>query len=178
VKRGGYGATAAIVLGLAISGCGSGAGGADNTMAAAASPATVAKAEANCERLRRQVIRLGRRSFAGAPVPVETTARIVRPSLVLLEGFARRQQLLAKSSGDPALLLYARLFEPIFVLAHERVRTGERYAAGDAEASTLARGYENLMATVAAEQREAAQEAGLHACAIDFTRVLTRALAS
>ncbi len=179
MKRSGYGATVAIILGLAISGCGSGAGGDDNTMAAEASPATVTKeAEANCERLRRQVIRLGRRAFAGAPVPAETTARIVRPSLVLLEGFARRQQLLAKSSGDPALLLYARFFEPIIVLAHERVRTGELYAAGDAEASTVARGYENLMATVAAEQREAAQHAQLHACAIDFTRVLTRALAS
>jgi hypothetical protein len=159
-----------------ISGCGGGNGN-ESVTTANASPTAVAKAEANCEQLRRRVIRLGRRAFRGAPVPVETAARIVRPSLVLLEAFAHRQQLLAKSSGDPTFLLYARLFEPIIVLGHERLRTGEEYAAGNAEASTLARGYENLMTTVADEQREVAQHAGLEACAIDFTRILTRSLA-
>ena len=172
----GYGAAIVIALAVAIPGCGGGSGRSGEASGGAASPATIAKAEANCKRLRRQVVRLGRRAFSGAPVPTETTERIVRPSLVLLEGFARRQQLLAKSSGDPAMLLYARLFEPIVVLAHERVSTGERYAAGDSGASTLARGYENLMSTVATEQREAAQRVGLHACAIDFTSVLTNAL--
>jgi hypothetical protein len=176
VNSRGRGGALVIALSIAISGCGGGSGGSGDPSQAAASPATIAKAEANCEQLRRQVVRLGRRAFSGAPVPTETTARIVRPSLVLLEGFARRQQLLAKASGDPTLLLYARLFEPIIVLAHERVSTGERYAGGDTAASTLARGYENLMATVASEQREVARGAGLHACAIDFTSVLTNAL--
>ena len=174
-SRGG-GVALAIAIAVAISSCGGGAGGSSDVSRTAVGAATIAEAETNCKRLRHQVVRLGRRAFSGAPVPTETTARIVRPSLVLLEGFAHRQQLLAKSSGDPALLLYARLFEPIIVLAHERVITGERFAAGDTEASTLARGYENLMATVASEQREAAQGAGLHACAIDFTSVLTNAL--
>ena len=176
VSSRGYGVALVIAIAVAISGCGGGSGGSSDVSQATAGPATVAKAEANCKRLRRQVVELGRRAFSGAPVPTETTARIVRPSLVLLEGFARRQQLLAKASGDPALLLYARLFEPIVVLAHERVSTGERYAAGDTEASILSRGYENLMATVASEQRKAAKRAGLHACAIDFTSVLTNAL--
>lgn len=165
----------ALLLVLVISGCGA-SGGSGATPTAPANDALIARADANCERLRHQVITLGRRAFAGAPIPSETTARVVRPSLVLLEAFARRQQVLAKSSGDPNVLLYARLFEPIVVLAHERVRTGEQYAAGDAEASTLARGYENLMSTVASEQREVARRAGLRACAIDFTHVLTHAL--
>ena len=73
--------------------------------------------------------------------------------------------------------LYSRLFEPIIVLAQERLRAGARYAAGDSAASTLARGYENLMTAVAGEQRDAAQRAGLRSCAIDFTKVLTRSLA-
>jgi hypothetical protein len=174
MRRQGCGAAAAIVVALAIFGCGGNGG--TNSTPTKASPTVIVKVDANCELLRRQVVQLGRRAFAGAPVPTETTARVVRPSLALLETFARHQQLLAKNSGDPALVLYARLFEPIIVLAHERVRTGERYAAGDAEASTLARGYENLMATVAAEQREVAQRAGLRACATNFTHVLSHAL--
>lgn len=171
------GAVAAIVLTLALAGCGGDSEGSGSAGEAGADAATVAKAEANCKRLRRQVTRLGRRAFPGAPIPTETTARLVRPSLRLLEVFARRQQVLAKSSGDPGLLLYARLFEPIIVLAQERIDVGERFAAGDTEAGTLTRGYENLMGTVAAEQREAAGRAGLRACAIDFTQVLTEALA-
>jgi hypothetical protein len=175
MRRPPCGAVAAIGLALAICGCGNGDGGEPTT--AKTSPQNSARADANCERLRRQVVRLGRRAFPGAPVPSETTARIVRPSLALLESFADRQQLLARASEDSAMSLYARLFEPIIVLAHERLRAGAQYAAGDSAASTLARGYENLMATVADEQREAAQRAGLDACAIDFTKVLTRSLA-
>ncbi len=177
--RAGLAALALITL-LALIAAISGCGGSDETEAtsAEAAPAIVAKADANCRQLRREVVKLAHNAFSGAPDPGVVTVRLVRPTLVVLESFARRQQQLARSSGNPELQLYARLFEPIVVLAHQRVQAGRQYTAGAAEASTVARGYENLMSTVAEEQREAARRAGLEACSIDFIRVLTHSLSS
>jgi len=174
--RAGLAALALLALVASIAGC----GGDSETEAtsAKADPAIVAKADANCRQLRREVVKLARDAFSGAPDPGVVTARLVRPTLVVLESFARRQQRLARSSGNPELQLYAQLFEPIIVLAHQRVQAGRQYTAGVTEASTVARGYENLMSTVAEEQRETARRAGLEACSIDFIRVLTHSLSS
>jgi hypothetical protein len=176
--RAGLAALALLTLIASISGCGG--SGDDETEAtpAKADPAIVAKADANCRQLRREAVKLARNAFSGAPDPGVVTTRLVRPSLAVLESFARRQQRLARSSQNSEFQLYARLFEPIIVLAHQRVQAGLQYAAGVTEASTVARGYEDLMSTVAEEQREAARRAGLEACSIDFIRVLTHSLSS
>lgn len=171
-------ALALIVLIASIAGCGGSGDGETEATAANLDPAIVAKADANCRQLRRNAVELARNAFSGAPDPGVVTTRLVRPSLVVLESFARRQQQLARSSQNPEFRLYARLFEPIIVLAHQRVQAGLQYTAGVTEASTIARGYENLMSTVAEEQREAARRAGLESCSIDFIRVLTRSLSS
>jgi hypothetical protein len=174
--RAGLVALALLVLVASVAGCGGGSE--TEATSTKADPAIVAKADANCRQLRRKVVKLARNAFSGAPDPGVVTARLVRPTLVVLESFAHRQQQLARSSENPELQLYARLFDPIVVLAHQRVQAGQEYTAGVAEASTVARGYENLMSSVAEEQREAARRAGLEACSIDFIRLLTHSLSS
>ncbi len=157
-------------LGL-LSGCG---GGSEGTSTVQASAAVRARADANCRQLRRDVVELGRGAFEGADNLAEaTTEHIVRPSIPLLENFALRQQRLAKGSGDPQLQLYARLFEPVIVLAHERLRLGEE---SNAPFNPAAKGIEILTSTVAEEQRQLAREAGVEDCAIDFEQVLTTAI--
>lgn len=156
---------------FAAAGCGSGGG---NSTEAKASPAVLARTNANCRQLRRDLVDIGRGAFVGSSNLAEaTTEHIIKPSIPLLETLARRQQRLAAGSGDPKLELYARLFEPITILAHERLQSGEE---SNSPLNVAARGFEILTSTVADEQRQVAREAGIADCAIDFEQVLTSAL--
>jgi hypothetical protein len=162
----------ALTLGATapLAGCGGGA----NDSGKRASDAVLARADVNCRELRRDIVELGRGAFTGSTNLAEAaTQRIVKPSIPLLEDFALRQQRLARDSGDPKLQLYARLFEPIVVLAHERLRSGEE---SNSPLNAAAKGFEILTTSVVDEQRQVAKEAGLSACAIDFEQVLTSAL--
>lgn len=162
-------------LGAALlSGCGDGGEVDGGAAEATASAAVLAKVNANCRQLRREAVELGRTAL-GPDTDLEeaATQNIIKPSIPLLERFALRQQRLAKGSGDQQLELYARLFEPVIVLTQERLRAGEE--EGDAVGSA-ARGFEIMLETTVDEQRQAAGEAGAADCAIDFEKVLTRAL--
>jgi hypothetical protein len=162
---------ASLLAGALLAGCGSGGGG-DSTQHV--SPAIVSRANANCRQLRRDLVALGNKAFVGSTnLAKAATERVVKPSIPLVESFARRQQQLAGESGDPEFELYARLFEPITILAHERLHSGEE---SDSPFNVAARGFEILTSTVADEQREVAREAGLADCAIDFEKALTSSL--
>jgi hypothetical protein len=167
------GALALILTLGSLAGCGADG---DTASSQQASAAVLARANANCRELRREVVELGRGAFAGATNLAEaTTKRIVKPSIPLIESFSLRQQRLAKHSGDPTFELYTRLYEPIIALAHERLRIGEESTA---PVNPAARGIEILTATVAGEQRQLAKKAGVADCAIDFEKVLRSALSS
>jgi hypothetical protein len=158
--------------------CGCGGSGQTRVPPHAASQAVLARVDATCRQLRREVAELGRGALSGSSsIPELITERLVKPSIPLLERVAGHQQALAARSGDPKLALYAALFEPIIVLAQERLRTGRASERpGHAEAAVLSRGYETLMTSVATEQRKVAREAGARACAINFEHVLTSSL--
>ena len=166
-------ALAGVLLVVFLSGCGGGSeeeGGSEQR----ASASVLAQVEANCRQLRREAVRLGRTALdADADLEEAATQNIVKPSIPLLERFAVRQQRLAEGSGDQALELYARLFDPVIVLTQERLRAGEEQ---DTPIDSAARGFEIMLGTVADEQRQVAREAGVADCAIDFEQVLTRAL--
>jgi hypothetical protein len=160
-----------VLVAVAIAGC----GGSDSANPAELSSPVRAQAEANCRQVRREVVRFGRRAFANSTnLAEEATERVIKPSIPLLERFARRQQEALGGSGDPNAKLYLRLFDPLVALAYERLHSGEE--SGDSPFNTAARGFEILTGTVADEQRQAAREAGLPDCAIDFEQVLTSAL--
>lgn len=160
-----------VLLVALLAGCGDGGNG---EPAPRASAAVLERADANCRQVRREALALARRAFAGdIDLSRAATERIVRPSIPLLEGFASRQQRLARGTGDPELELYARLFDPIIVLVEERLRSGEE---SDSPLNEASRGFELLAGTVADEQREAARAAGLRDCAIDLEQALTSAL--
>jgi hypothetical protein len=163
---------AALFLFSALAaGCG---GGGEETSAQRASAAVLARANRNCRQLRRDVVKLGSGAFSGATnLAQATTEKVIKPSIPLLESFAARQQRLAGGTGDRKFELYARLFEPIVVLAHERLHAGEE---SDSPFNAAARGFEILTNTVADEQQQVAKEAGLADCGIDFEQVLTSAL--
>jgi hypothetical protein len=175
-RRSGAVAAAALLAALLLSsalasGCG---GSGDETSGQRASAAVRARANANCRQLRRDVVKLGSGAFDGSTNLAEaTTERVIKPSIPLLESFAARQQRLARGTGDPEFELYARLFEPIVILAYERLRAGEE---AESPFNVAARGFEILTSTVADEQQQVAKEAGLPDCAIDFEQVLTSAL--
>jgi hypothetical protein len=177
--RAATGLVAAALLVAVFAGCG---GGGDESTDQSDTPLTAktrAEAAANCVRLRGEVKALGTGAFSagGMSLTEAATRRVVRPSIPILERIARDQQQLAKGSGNHQFELYARLFEPMIALANERLRSGEQeIREQNANASVVSRGYEILMTSVAGEQRQLAQEAGLASCAIEFEHVLTSAL--
>lgn len=167
---------AAALIALGLAGCGEGGGTTPHSVEA--SPALLSRANATCRYFRRETAKIGRRALNGNPNPAElTTERLVKPSIPLIERVARRQQALARQGNDPKLILYARLFEPIIVLAKERLRTGRNSERpGHAQAFVLSRGLENLMTEIGLEQRQVAREAKLPDCSINFEHVLTSSL--
>lgn len=165
--------TVGVGLGaFVLAGCGGGGG--NTTTTRSVSGKVLAEANGNCRQLRREAVALARGAFDGATNLSEAATKyIIRPSIPLLERFAARQQRLTKNSGDPKFELYGRFFEPIIVLAHERLRSGEE---SNSPYNTAARGFEILLTTTIDEQRQVAREVGMGACAIDFEKVLRSAL--
>jgi len=133
----------------------------------------IGRADANCRYFLRETKRIGRRALAdpSSGFSLEmTTERLVKPSIPLLEHVADRQQALASSAGDPHFDLYAELFEPVIAIAYERLGAGR---AGDPVRS---KSLEELLANVGLEQRQAARDAGLRDCDIDFQHALLSSL--
>jgi hypothetical protein len=135
--------------------------------------AVVARADANCRYFLRATKRIGERALA-EPRPTTvaelTTERLVKPSIPLLERVAKRQQALEQSADDPRFARYAELFDPIVVLA------GERLASGRAGDTFRSRELEELLTTLGLDQRQAVRELGLGECDLDFQRILLSSL--
>jgi len=136
-------------------------------------PAVVAKANATCRYFFRATQRLGQGALAGfSPTRALeiTTERLVRPSIPLLKRVAKRQQALKPMANNARFDLYADLFDPMIVIAQDRVRAGR---AGDYEQS---RNLEELLTELGVEQVDVARRAGLRDCTVDFQRVLLSGL--
>jgi hypothetical protein len=159
--------------GLTLSACG---GGGDATKpdaeAAGASAAVIARADANCRDFLRETKRIAAGALASPPASALelTTERLVKPSIPLLERIADRQQALEPAAHDPQFDLYANLFDPVVVLAHERLVAGQE---GNYPRS---RELEEMLTDLGLEQRDAARGVGLNHCDVDFQHVLLSSL--
>jgi hypothetical protein len=160
---------AALVIGaLPFQGCGGGDDGGETPDRARR--AAIASANANCREFGRSVRALGRGALAEPDFAETITERVVRPSIPLLKRMAARQQALITDVDDPGFQLYATLFDPIIVLAQERLRSG---LAEDAQRS---RELEDQMIDLGLEQVDAAREAGLIDCDEDYQYILQQSL--
>jgi hypothetical protein len=159
--------------GLVLSACG---GGGDatkpNTEAPAVPAAVLAHADANCRAFLHETKRIATGALASPPANALelTTERLVKPSIPLLERIADRQQALEPAAHDPQFDLYANLFDPVVVLAHERLVAGQE---GDYPRS---RELEEMLTDLGLEQRDAARGVGLNDCDVDFQHVLLSSL--
>jgi hypothetical protein len=163
------GATAMILVALALSACG---GSQDTQTVAKASPAALAKANAICRDFREEAEQLGKGALANPPNSTLelTTERLVKPSIPLLESAARRMQALEPAAHSPLFDLYADLFDPAIVLAQQRLAAGR---AGDA---TESKRLEDALNSIGEEQRRAARIVGLPTCDVDYQNVLLSSL--
>jgi hypothetical protein len=165
----------AALLGLlaALAGTGCGGGDSSNDQARQIPPPVVAKAEANCRYFLRRIKQIGNGALVREPGMSNlelTTAHLVGPSIPLLERVAARQQALQPAARDHWFDLYAELFDPIIAL------TKQRLAAGLADDYPRSRELEDLLTTRGLEQMDAARNAGLGACDVDFQNVLLSSL--
>jgi hypothetical protein len=161
---------------LALASCGGGSnatttGTATTEEAVASRSAALERANANCKQLLHGVLRIAREAQGAAygTSLVTVTEALAKPATRLTKGIARRQRALERAIDDPQFDLYVHLFDPIVVLAEERVR------AGEAEEAARAEQLQNLLINLGAEQRLAARRAGLHDCEIDFFGTMVRA---
>jgi len=171
--------TVLLIASLLVTGCGGGGeSGDDRGQAQQASrsqlPASVtARANANCRVFLRGAKRIGRDAFESVPpttILELATERLVKPSIPLLEQVSDRQQSLEPRANDPTFDLYANLFDPIVAIARERLKAGQ--AADPIRSKNL----EKLLTNLGLEQRQAAREAGLRDCDIDFQHALLSSL--
>lgn len=170
--------TVLLIASLLVTGCGGGESGSDHEQAQEATqselPASVAaRANANCRVFLRETERIGRDAFKGVPpttILELATERLVKPSIPLLEQMGDRQQSLESRANDPAFDLYANLYDPIVAIARERLKAGQ--AADPIRSKNL----EKLLTNLGLEQRQAAREAGLRDCNLDFQHALLSSL--
>jgi hypothetical protein len=164
-------AIAAMVCAIALVACGGGGG---ETEASAPSPAArgaVAQANANCREMLRDVRRLAKGVLSsGYHNTLElTTEGFAKPGMKVLRDIARRQQALAPVVDDPRFDLYVGFFNPIIVLAEQRLR------AGQTEDLATALNLQDRLTTLGIEQGLAAENAGLPDCEVDFLDAMVRA---
>ncbi len=128
----------------------------------------MARANANCRYLLRQTKQLGKGVLVGplSAVRKRINERVIGPGIALLERVATRQQVLQPAFHDPRFDLYANLFDPIIVLAQQRLQSGR-----DGNLSQSKK-LEGLLASLGSEQQNAARAAGLPACDQDFEQEL------
>jgi hypothetical protein len=164
---------AGVVAAIATSGCGGNGGNDEGGPTAGPPRAVVATADTNCRYLKRETKRIGRGALAGytpANALQITTEHLVKPSIALLERVGKRQQALKSKANDPWFDLYANLFDPIVVTAQERLRAGRANDYGHS------RDLEELLTSLGLEQKNAARQAGLEDCDVDFQHILLSSL--
>jgi hypothetical protein len=137
----------------------------------AASQRAIARADANCRQMLREVRQLAKGVLnSGYSNTLElTTEGFAKPGIALVQRVARRQQALARQTADPQFALYAELFDPIVVLAEQRLHSGQ---VGEVARSQV---LQDLLTGIGVEQRQAARRAGLHDCDVDFLDAMVRA---
>lgn len=163
---------------LFAAGCGSTEDHVNTAQEGKASADAIARADANCRYFLRDIHKIGKGALRGpGNIPKLATENLVKPSIPLLERVARRQQTVARESHDPHIQLYADFFDPIIVLAQRRLHLGRlAEKPGDTKDLLRAREVEELLSRLGLEQRQAAHEAGLSACDLDFQHELLTSL--
>ena len=86
-----------------------------------------------------------------------------------MERVASRQRRLAQAAHNSAYERYVQFFDPLIVLLQERLR------AGDAQDAVQSRRLNGLVTGLSVEQKQAAKDAGLTGCNVDFPDTVTRA---
>jgi hypothetical protein len=137
----------------------------------AASRQAFAEANANCRQMLAAVKQLAKGVLSrGYSSNLElTTEGFAKPGIDLVRREAKQQQSLQAVAANPHFTLYAELFDPIIVLAEQRLRAGR---AGEVARSQL---LQDLLTSLGAEQRDAAHLAGLRDCDVDFLDAMVRA---
>lgn len=169
------------VAGVAFVGC----GGSGNTASsgstagpdgASASPGAakidrgryIDRAEAICRRSVREARAVGdalSQAVAGAASPqVGITTNLIRPAVEILDRESARLRSLGPAPPSQTLAVYLGLFDPIVELARQRLRAG---LANEVE---WAHRLELLIAGLADEQSQAAEQYGLGACSVKFAQ--------
>jgi Protein of unknown function (DUF429) len=134
----------------------------------------VAKADRNCERMLRDVVRVGREAAKADYRSAVELARkgFAEPGMELFKDLARRQQALRDAADSPAFDTYAASFDPIVVL-------GEQWLGAQRQLDLeRAKRLQELLTNLGAEQQVLAQRAGLTECAVDFLDAMVRETAS
>jgi hypothetical protein len=134
----------------------------------------VAKANRNCERMLRDVVRVGRETQKADYRSAVELARkgFAEPGMELFRVLARRQQALQKAADSPTFETYAASFDPIIVLGEQWLGAQRKLDFERAER------LQDLLTNLGAEQRNLAQRAGLSKCAVDFLNAMVRGSAS
>ena len=160
-------AVAAAIALIALAGC----GGSSPPPRDAASREAFARADANCRLMLREVRQLAKGVLnSGYNSNLElTTEGFGKPGIKLVKRIARRQQALQAAAEDPKYALYAELFDPIIVLAEQRLRAGQANELAESQIR------QNQLTALGNEQREAAHRAGLRSCDVDFLDAMVRA---
>jgi hypothetical protein len=156
----------AAVLALLLAGCG-GSGEEAPALAQPADPGYAKRADAICTRAVAETRRLGRQIAQANPATSDpltlTTELLIAPGLRIRERLADRLRALPEPQrGEASVAAYVELFDPLEALTRQRLQAGRE---GDLDE---ARRFEELMQELAEEQRAAAEQAGLRACAADF----------
>lgn len=167
--------TVAMIGLVSLGSCGGGSG--DGRELSTPSPAArkaIARANANCREMLRDVRQLAKGVLSsGYHNTLElTTEGFAKPGMNVLRRIARRQQALAPAVDDPRFDLYAGFFDPIIVLAEQRLR------AGQAEDLATSLNLQDRLTTLGIEQGLAAHSAGLPDCEVDFLDAMVRAASS
>jgi hypothetical protein len=167
----------ALAAGLAVTGCGGGdstTGGAAGTEVAAkpTAPAVVAKADAICRQIARELEAIGHRAaHSSASNGLElTTEGLIAPTIPVLARAGRRLAALKGEAGNKSYDLFVDLFDPALVLAEKRLAAGRR------NDHTSSAGLEEQLTNLGETQRGAARDAGLQDCEVDFQHILASSL--
>jgi hypothetical protein len=161
------------VLTLPIASCGGGSSATTATAAASSPAATkaLAKAEANCELMLKEVKHAahGVLSRGYTNNLTLTTVGFGKPGLRIAMKTRERQRRLIGAIGSEAFETYVGLFDPIILYAERSMK------AAEAENLVTTTAFKEKLTTLGVEQGLVAHEAGLPACEIDFLSAMVRA---
>jgi hypothetical protein len=166
---------AGVLCLIALASCGG--GGSGTTTAATeegggdAAGAAIKQANANCRTMLGDIQQIAKRAKRGGYGTsfAMVTEGLAKPATRLIKQVAERQRALKRAADNSRFDLYVHFFDPIIVLAEERVR------AGQAEDTARSEQLQYLLVNLGDEQRLAARRAGLRDCEVDFFGAMVQA---